>query len=705
LFLVQPMFAKMVLPLLGGAPAVWTTCMLFFQSGLLAGYAYAHAIGRWGRVRAASAVHAVVILLPLAMLPVAPPADATAVDELRPVAWLLRLMLLSVGLPFVVLSTTAPLLQQWFVLADPKAGRDPYFLYAASNAGSLIALIAFPSLIEPLLPVTRQSQLWTAGYVVFAALVLGCLGAVFRSAKAGTAAADAADPPEEVPSIGRQLEWLALSFIPSSLMLAVTTYLSTDVAAVPLLWIVPLVIYLAAFILAFGGHRAGATRLAARALPLVLLPLLMLLVAQGEAAWWFALPLHLASFGALSLLCLGRLVEQRPGTAHLTRFYLWLATGGALGGVFNTIVAPALFSGVAEYPIVIAAACFLLAAGSGLLRVLRAPRLLVKPLVVGLLTLAGLMLNQRLGAEPQGLFLFLGVPAVLCFSLSRDRARFAYAVGFLLIAGVLGETPAWGRVLHAERTFFGVYRISESADGRYVTLYHGTTVHGRQARGSGRPEPLTYYRTESPIADVLNTVGRFPRSVGVVGLGVGSLASYERPGDGWTFYEIDPAVERLARDARFFTYLAACRTCDVVVGDARVSLEASDVVHDLLVLDAFSSDAIPIHLLTREAFDAYARRLAPGGVLAVHISNRHVELRPVLARLARDLGWAAVGRYDVVPEALQARYSSSEWVAMAPDPGSLAALERRPQWTALEADHGPAWSDDFSNIWTALRWR
>jgi spermidine synthase len=440
-------------------------------------------------------------------------------------------------------------------------------------------------------------------------------------------------------------------------------------------------------------------------LPLALLPLLLLLVSQGEAAWWFALPLHLISFGALALLCLGRLVESRPDTTHLTGFYLWLAAGGALGGVFNTLVAPALFRGIAEYPLVIAGACFLLAAGSGVLRPVFEPRQLVKPALVGVLTLAGLVANQRLGGEPRALLFFLAAPAILCFSLSREPARFAYAVAFLLVAGVVGETPAWGRVLHAERTFFGVYRISESTDGRFVTLYHGTTVHGRQVRGSTRPEPLTYYRADSPIADVLHAVDRAPRSVGVVGLGVGSLASYSRPGDTWTFYEIDPAVERMARDTRFFGFLAACDSCAVVVGDARVSLEASRAAHDLLVLDAFSSDAIPIHLLTREALEVYSRRLAPGGVLAVHISNRHVELRPVLARLARDRQWIAAARFDAVPEALQDRFSSSEWLVMARRAEDIAAIQRNPQWTTLAADNAPAWSDDFSNIWTALRWR
>jgi hypothetical protein len=308
------MFAKMVLPLLGGSPSVWTTCMLFFQSGLLAGYAYAHAVGGWGRVRAAALMHAAVVVLPLATLPMALPADAAAVDEFRPIAWLMRVMLVSVGLPFFVLATTAPLLQRWFAVADRTAGRDPYFLYAASNAGSLIALVAFPSLIEPLLSLSGQSWLWTAGYVAFAALVLACLATVLRSRTPESRAPspESRSPIPDPPSLRTQREWLALSFVPSSLLLAVTTYLSTDVAAVPLLWIVPLVIYLGTFIIAFGGHRDRAMAVAARALPLVLLPLLMLLVAQGEAAWWFALPLHLASFAALSLLCLGRLVQLRP---------------------------------------------------------------------------------------------------------------------------------------------------------------------------------------------------------------------------------------------------------------------------------------------------------------------------------------------------------------------------------------------------------
>jgi len=706
LFLVQPMFARLVLPLLGGSPSVWTTCMLFFQSGLLAGYAYPHFTTPSLGVRRQALLHAALVLVPLFMLPIELPPGSRAVDELRPIAWLLRVMLVSVGLPFFVLATTAPLLQRWFAATGHRVARDPYFLYAASNAGSLVALVAYPTVVEPLLPLSSQARLWAFGYLIAAALVLLCVGVLHRTAGANPLTVErVAQDRIEPPTIRRRLEWLALAFVPSSLMLAVTTYISTDVAAVPLLWIVPLTIYLLTFIIAFGGRRDVAMVLAARSLPLLLLPLLLLLIAQGLAPLWFAIPLHLANFAVVSLLCLGRLVQRRPATEHLTEFYLWLAAGGMLGGLFNTIIAPTVFTTIVEYPLVLVGACFLLASASDFRGPLFEPRALLRPAVVGLLTLVVVLAARLLQIEPRAWLLLLGVPALVCFSLSRDARRFAYGVAFLVAAGWMGGTSAWGRVLYTERTFFGVYRISEHDSGRFRTLYHGTTIHGRQATSGTPLEPLTYFHRGSPIADVFPSMDRSPRSVGVVGLGVGSLAAYARPEDRWTFYEIDPAVERIARDSRFFGYLAACSACAVIVGDARVSLETSTAMHDVLVLDAFSSDAIPIHLLTKEALATYALRLAPGGILAFHISNRHVELRPVVARLAREQGWTAAARFDAVTDESRDGHSSSDWVVMAQRPERLAAIQRNRRWVLLSADEAPAWSDDFSNIWTALRWR
>jgi hypothetical protein len=328
-----------------------------------------------------------------------------------------------------------------------------------------------------------------------------------------------------------------------------------------------------------------------------------------------------------------------------------------------------------------------------------------RPLLVGLLALAALRAGRQLALDPRAMQVLLAPAALVCLNLARQPARFAYAVTLLLTAGWVAGTDAWGRVVHAERTFFGVYRVGES--GQFRTLYHGTTVHGRQAMAAAAPapEPLTYYHRGSPIADVLRSMNRPSRSVAVVGLGVGSLAAYAQPGDQWTFYEIDPAVERIARNPRLFGFLASCPACTVIVGDARASLGSSTAKNDLLVLDAFSSDAIPIHLLTTEALTLYASRLAPDGMLAFHISNRHVELRPVLARLARDLRWAAAARFDRRPETDKQGESSSDWAVMARDANGLAVLLNDRGWATLAADGRPAWSDDFSNLWQSLKWR
>jgi spermidine synthase len=704
LFVVQPMFARMVLPSLGGSPSVWTTCMLFFQSALLIGYLYAHVVTRYLRPRASMALHAALLLAPLPFLPLRVPA-AGSTAELQPAGWLLGIMVTSVGIPFAILATTAPLLQRYFAWTRHASARDPYFLYAASNAGSLLALIAYPTLVEPGLTLPAQSHAWTAGYAAAAALILGCVALVWTRARVQPRSAD--DPVIVLapPAWRQRLAYLLLACVPSSLLLGVTTYLTTDLAAVPLLWIVPLVIYLVAFIIAFSSASERAAAAAARVFPLVLLPLVTLMIARGGAPLWFAVPLHLLTFAAASMLCLGRLSAMRPHTAHLTEFYLWIAAGGTVGGLINSMLAPALFTSVTEYPLMLAAACFLLAWTTPAGNAAASWRQIRRPVTIGLLTSAALALGRAVQLDPREIMLLLGLPALLCFSLSRQPWRFAIGVSFMLGAAAIVGTAAWGRVLHAERTFFGVYRVSEDRAGRFVTLYHGTTVHGRQRTGSAAPEPLTYYHRRAPIGDVLRQLDASDRSIGVVGLGVGSLAAYERPGDRWTFYEIDPAVERIARDARYFRFLATCRDCAVTIGDARLSLERSAASHDLLVIDAFSSDAVPVHLLTREAFTTYAARLSPGGLLAFHVSNRHVDLRPVLARLARDLEWTALARFDAAGEDPARGYSASDWVVMGRNSRYLAGLERMPGWTALGADGRASWSDHSANLWAVLRWR
>ncbi len=705
LFLVQPMFAKAVLPVLGGAPAVWTACLLFFQSALLAGYAYVHAVRRLS-LGWQVALHVAVLAVPLVVLPLHLPAWNGLSPAHHPVAWLVVVMALSVGLPFFVLSTTAPMLQGWFAATRHASAADPYFLYVASNIGSLTGLLAYPVLIEPTLSLQRQTGLWAAAYVVGATLVAICAAIAFRH---HAATVDAAPTSSERVSGLRRLRWTALSFMPASLMMAVTSYLSTDVAAVPLLWVVPLALYLVTFVVAFSRRGDRVSAAVAHRLPIVLLPLVLLIATRGGVPLWFMLPMHLAAFTGLALVCHAQLARDRPPTAQLTAFYLAIAAGGTLAGAFNAVVAPRLFTDVSEYPLVIGAACLMQASGRRLREVLTTPRLLARPLLAAAIAVGGLAIGSALRLGPGEMLAMLGVSALVAFGTRRDPARFALSVVLLLLAGASIPGAAWGRVVEAERTFFGVYRVSLDERARFISLFHGTTLHGRQVFGDRDPEAKTYYHPRSPIGRVLDArASRQDLAVGVVGLGVGSLAAYARPGHTWTFYEIDPAVERIARNTQYFGYLDRCGArCRVVVGDARLSLAGETGRFDVLVLDAFSSDAIPVHLLTKEAVAVYLDRLQTDGVIALHISNRHIALRPVLARLARDHGLVAFGSVDHVSTTDEAEhgYSTSDWVVMARAPEATDRVVVAERWVRLIPDQAPAWSDDFSNIWTALKWR
>ena len=707
IFWVQPMFAKMVLPLLGGSPSVWTTCMLFFQAALLAGYAYGHAGIRMFGLRRHAMLHGVLVWVPLLLLPIAANQNAAAATD-SPVAWLLQTMAWSVGLPFVVLASTAPLLQRWYSSLDNRSA-DPYWLYSASNIGSFAALLAFPILLEPAIPLGQQTAVWKIGYAIVAALLTVCAVSVLRRApsSAEIRRTEGTTEPAEPITAATRLRWLALSFAPSTLMLGVTTYLSTDVAPVPLLWVLPLACYLLTFIVAFGWYSDAMHTTMRRLLPSVLLPLVLLIGSEAAAALWVAIPMHVLGFTVLAMLCHGELARDRPGVHHLTEFYLWLAAGGVLGGVFNTLVAPQVFTSVAEYPLAIAFASLVCVPKEQFRVAIGNPRTMLRPAFAAVLATVFLVSARLGGVARFPMMAVLGAPALIFWSgAKQDTARFSAGIVGLLAALAIGNAIApagGGHVLYADRTFFGVYRVKTDTARHFVSLVHGTTTHGRQIVDDRTPEPLTYFHRTSPIGQVFATLGGNAVSVGVIGLGTGTLAAYAQPGARWTFYEIDAAVERIARDSRFFHYLEHCGAqCSVVLGDARLTLGGSQAAHDILVLDAFSSDAIPVHLLTTEALRAYETRLSESGVLAFHISNRHIKLAPVIARLARERGLTAVTRLDKGVDAKNG-FEASEWVVMARRPARLEALVADARWKPLVADARPAWTDDFSNIWTELR--
>ena len=744
MFALEPIVAKTVLPILGGTPMVWNTCVLFFQILLLGGYAYAHGVTTWLGPRWSAAAYGVVLVLPFVTLPFAIGPDVQPPTGSNPIGWLLLVLVKSIGLPFFALAATAPMLQRWFADTDHPSAKDPYFLYAASNLGSLLALVMYPVIVEPALRLRMQNSLWAIGYGVFVlaagvSVVAGwrrkapAAGLAAQPAHAGDAAwgtdrgqtgvRPPSGPPSDplIPLIRikpaaadtltweRRATWIALAFIPSSLMLAVTTYFSTDIAPVPLFWIAPLALYLLTFVAAFGTRAASLRSIADRFMPLVVLPLVVLMVARVGLPLALAIPLHLGAFTLAALVCHGRLAGLRPDPAHLTEFYFWIAFGGMLGGMFNTLAAPLLFSQIVEYPLVLVLA---LAARRG--RQMEATSSwstndLLVPVGVGALCIGVVVWHP--GRDTNMLFVAsLGVPAFVAFTQSRAAMRFAASVATMLVAGSLAAN-AQGEALHVSRTFFGVYRVTADQDRRHHSLFHGTTLHGMQALDpTHQSDPLTYFNREGPIGQAFAGLPAAAEShdIAVVGLGIGTLASYRTPGQQWTFYEIDPEVERIARAGEYFTYMRSCGDgCRVVLGDARLSLARAPMHgYGVIVLDAFSSDAIPIHLMTAEALGLYLSRLAPGGALAFHISNRHLNLAPVLARTALSHGLAVRLQRHNTDQRVTPELFSSTWMVMARNSADLGPLATDARWSMPAIPQStPLWTDDFSNIVSVLNLR
>jgi hypothetical protein len=705
LFSIQPMFTKMVLPLLGEAPTVWSIALVFFQATLLCGYTYAHLIVRRVPLRVGALIHLGTLAAAAAMLPIAlasslgsPPTDNIAF-------WLIGLFVVSIGLPFAALATTAPLLQSWFAASGHSRASNPYVLYAASNLGSFAGLFAYPTLIEPLLPLHSQARMWSAGFAAFTLLVSTAgLAIARRASPLATAAAAARIPAHD------KLCWVALAAIPAGLVIAVTSYVATDLASAPFLWVLPLAVYLLTFVATFRERPWASHSTVARLVPFVVAPLSVALLG-GQRPYWLALvAVNLVAFVLLALLCHGELYRRRPAPGHLTEFYLWTSLGGAIGGMFAAIVAPRLFTQVYEYPILIVAALLALPrvseGGAG--------RAVVKTSAV--LMLGVLVLIARFGfgielpAAAELPFQILLVALVAVMLLQREQsARFIALVvlGFLLTG--LWQ-PGFNRVA-AVRSFFGVSQVIETTDGQFRLLYHGTTLHGAEriadTAADAIPEPLTYYYRGGPISDVIDAVRSLQgslRHVAVVGLGTGALACYRHRGEAWTFYEIDPAVVQIGRDPHFFTFISACAPdLPVVVGDARLTLAASTEKYDLIVLDAFSSDTIPTHLLTREAVEGYLNHLTGGGVIVMHISNRYMELADTVAAVGAAEGLGAFIKIDDRTQTSSPDYKmNAEVVALARRPEDVGDLRVRPGWHQIAETDVQPWTDDYSNIFGAI---
>lgn len=723
LFSIQPLFAKMVLPVLGGAPSVWAMAVCFFQLALLTGYCYAHLLKSYAPARISGYIHVALCLVALLALPIALPQGWGEPPPGEPYLWQLGLFSVAVGLPFVAVAANAPLLQAWFAGTSHPAAREPYFLYAASNLGSFVALLGYPFILEPAFGVSALSRFWTFGFV---ALVV-CLAAVFLLARrhpASPAVVHAAMAPSRAqadhPSWPARTRWVILSLVPSALLTAFTTHITTDVASAPLLWVLPLSMYLLTFVLVF-RERALVPRPVMLMAHLVAVTLALLVLSQTNVdGWYVTAPIGALAFFLSAMVAHRTLYEERPPARHLTEFYLWMSLGGALGGLAAALLAPKIFSEVYEYPLLLA---LTFACRPGALTWGRNWRDQTMALWI-IAAIGGLALYWIPWALPKlpqadlitkvtswgAAALAAGVMAiVLVLAWRHPMRQLAATLGMCLAVTLL---PSAVRKGDAQRSYFGVYRVMQSADGQYNTLVHGSTLHGaqriRDAEGNAVADitPSTYYYEGSPMARAVATrraalaaLGRKGR-YGVVGLGTGSMACHSAEGEQWRIFEIDPVMIEIASGDENFTFIENCMpNPDIKLGDARLTLaKEAAASFDLLVVDAFSSDAVPVHLMTAEAMQLYLSKLTPDGVVLLHISNRYLDLEAVLGATAAAV--PGIHGFVLTDDAADGSYaqSSSSVGLFAKSEAALEGYKELADYKPLDASKMRPWTDDYSDI-------
>jgi len=718
LFAVQPMFTRMVLPRLGGSPSVWSVAMVFFQLMLLTGYAYAHWLAQTRYRLVSIGLHLALLCAAGLTLPLAiaqgwgePPESGTAF-------WLLGLFALSIGIPFFALSANNPLLQVWFVRTGHRDGVDPYFLYATSNIGSFLALLSYPLLLEPTFTLTVQDRLWSIGFLALIVLIAGCAFLQLSSphhSKIMNGAESVAQKPR-LSTIGR---WIGISAVPAGLLVAVTAHISTDVAAAPLLWVVPLSIYLLTWVLVFAPRPLIPHRWMLLLQPLAVSTIVVLFLLGGLLPLLPRLTAHLVSFFIIAMACHGQLAATRPAPTNLTVFYLSLSFGGMLGGLFAGLIAPLTFSWVAEYPIltVLAVLCRPSAAPQD-----RIPKHMpecgfwIVTATVALALILPSYFGYRVITPEMHWGLLIAVLTLVFISVALLYYPAKSAVAVALALAIIRLYPVDEGRSKSVRDFFAVNKIVETPDRQFRLLINGSIIHGAEQLLAddgkpitARPEPLTYYHPKSAIAAVINALrGRkgAPLNVAVIGLGVGSLACYILPGDSWRFFEIDPAVIAIATDPKLFSFVSSCApNLPIVRGDARLTMNKEpDGAYDLIVVDAYSSDAIPIHLATREAMAVYKKKLAQHGVVLMHVSNRYLELESVVVGIAAANGlktWVWANGDDKSDH--KNFVFESQVVISAESAADIGALSSSKSWVLRKPD--PAvrtWTDDYSNIVGAI---
>ena len=719
LFSVQPLFTKMVLPRLGGSPAVWSVAMVFFQSLLLGGYAYAHVLMRLRSRMLPVVIHLMLLAVALLTLPLAiasgwgePPESGTAF-------WLFGMFAMSIGLPFFALAANNPMLQAWFVRTGHPDGRDPYFLYASSNVGSFLALLSYPVLLEPMFSLRMQNLIWTFGYGLLIVLIAGCGVLLMRSPAVAAVSPDLDETAAPAPGWMQRLRWIFLAAVPSGLLIAVTAHISTDVAAAPLLWVLPLSLYLLTWVLVFQSRPLLPHGLMLMLQPLAIAGVIVLLAVGGEQNLLLTLGGHQLAFFIIAMACHGELARSRPAPRYLTGFYVALSFGGMVGGLFAGLIAPFAFSWIAEYPILIALAV--------LCRPARPERysgwsgwywLLLFVAAAGLVVpgyTTGALFNWF---DTQRVYVISGVVVagmIVALLLHADRVKLA-AIAVLALA-LLRIYPADEGRVETVRSFFGVHKIQVTANGQYHVLLHGTTIHGAEkylnddgTPVAGRPEPISYYYKDGGIGQAIAAMrarkGAALR-VAVIGLGSGSLVCAGAQDENWRFFEIDQTMVDTARDPKYFSYISKCRPdMKPVIGDARLTFAREpDGAYDLIIVDAYSSDAIPIHLATQEAMEIYKAKLAPDGAVVMHVSNRHLELASVVTGIAAANGLKSWVFNEDSGRDADYIFATNVVMSARKDADVGAVAQPSSQWALTPAKPDQrVWTDDYSNILGAV-WR
>jgi spermidine synthase len=696
-FLVEPMVARMVLPRLGGSSAVWNTSLAFFQAALLVGYAYAHALQRLRSIKAQMAAHIAVLAVAALTLPlrISESFGPPSIDH--PAFWLLGVLLVSVGPAFASLSATAPLLQAWYARLSPaeRGGSDPYRLYAASNLGSLLALIAYPVMVEPMMRLKLQAAAWSLGYGAFV-LVVFALAALSRRTQAHALTTLAAAPPV---AWSQRLVWIGLSAATSSLLLGVTAHITQDVASAPFLWVIPLALYLLSFVIAFQARPLIAPSVALW-LQAAFVPVAGALYSLLQAPWLYQLAANLGAFFFTALVCHQALARRRPAAARLTDYYLSLSLGGVIGGAFNAFLAPVIFNAVWEYPIVLGLACLARPWGKG-----RFDHWSIGALVSAVLAIGALLLPQL--TSMSAIIILLAVAGGMALMLHGRGLIYA---AIILALGLASYDQLFKGKRQSYRSFFGevqLVRVPAPVYGVVKIMVHGSTLHGAQAESPGqRCIPTTYYGPGTPIATTIRTAQALHPAMhmGAVGLGTGTVAAFTRPADTLRFFEIDPLIVRIATDPSKFSFVNGCAKgrVSVTLGDARQSLEkVPDRSYDLLLVDAFSSDSVPTHLLTAEAMRTYLRVIKPDGVVLLHLSNRNLELEGPAAASARLAGGAPMQQDYFTSAPSVYVESGAQAILFARDRAALRPFIGRSDWRRTRYEARP-WTDDYVNVFGAL---